>query len=49
MLRFEHRRASVGVLPVFELLLIIKRENVFYQQTLGPGINEASALSVMYE
>src|SRR4026209_2005005 len=40
MLCFEHRRARVRVLPVFELLLIVKSKDVLNQKTLGPWVDQ---------
>ena len=40
MLRFEHRRARVAMVPVFELLLIIKSEDVLHLKSFGPRIDQ---------
>src|SRR5215213_654914 len=41
MLCFEHRCARGGMFPVFELLLVIKSENVLDQKSFGPRIDQA--------
>lgn len=41
VLRLEDRRTYFGMLPIFELLLIVKSENVFDLEAFGPRIDEA--------
>src|SRR5688572_18993000 len=40
MLRLEHRCSCISMVPVFELLLVVKSKDVLNLQSLGPGIDQ---------